>query len=236
MARLHAACNTILPQSCIDCRMPLTNTESTLPYPLCSTCLKRLSRIQGDFCQCCGMPLISEAALCLKCRTDENTLVRNRALYLYIGLAQRLLWGYKFSHQKRLARLFSEQIYQAIASEEEGYAVVPIPGSPKNIHRRGWDQMSVIVRDLHHRYHIPTLELFDHRRREAQKNLNRKNRAINAASTFSLKPHLKTPPWLHTVILLDDMYTTGATIRACAQLAHTIGIKQVKSMTICIAL
>lgn len=236
MARLRAACNTILPQSCLDCRIPLTNADSALPYPLCRACLAHLPRITGDCCQRCGIPLISEATFCLKCRTKEQDAVRNRALYLYIGFAQRLIWSYKFSHQKRLAHLFAEQVYQAIENTTGTYAVVPIPGSPKNIRRRGWDQMRVIARTLNKRYQTPILELFDHRRRKAQKSLNRQERMINAASTFTLKPRLKLPSSPQTVILLDDVYTTGSTMTACAQLVRELGIAHIQSVTLCITI
>lgn len=237
----QALWNRLLPQSCLCCEVPLTDNESALPYPLCGACRARLRRIEGDCCQRCGMPLISEQRHCFKCReTPSSALACNRSLYLYLGLAQHLIWSYKFSQQKSLARFFAAEIGARLTerARHERIAVVPIPGSPRNVRRRGWDQMRVIARHLSVNYKLPVLELFrHHRHRKSQKTLGIQERAANAAITFSIQTRATIPARLQTIILLDDVYTTGATVNACAELVQRAqAAAHVESLTLSIAL
>lgn len=237
LTEIRALKNTLFSQSCAGCEAPLTDDESALPYPLCTACHDRLPVIDDVCCSQCGVPLISEISVCLKCRQPGTRYIdTNRSLYVYADLAQRLIWSYKFSHQRRLARFFAEQIHARIPTWEGDGVVVPIPGSPKNTRRRGWDQMRTIARRLHAQYEVPILDMFRHLRRRTQKSLGKSERAVNAVETFALRPRLVLPANVNSILLLDDVYTTGATVNACARLARSVGIEQVRSLTLSIAL
>jgi len=271
-AALRHCLNLLLPQSCAGCQRVLSPEDSGACYPICSECKGRIVKIEGAYCRHCGLPLISEAELCQRCRTQEaSRVVSNRALYLYIDIAQKLIRAYKFSHQKRLAYFFAEEIATMITgaatttatagahtesvttdarAESAGagthtasatdahttYALVPIPGTPRNVRARGWDQTHVIAGELSARHHIPILHLFTHLRGKTQKKLNRAERAANANHTLALRRNARLPEGVRSLILFDDVYTTGATLHAAAEIVAELAPDQVTSITLSIAL
>ena len=226
-----------MPQQCVGCMRLMPAADGGVTYPMCRICREQIKMIDGICCHQCGMPLISEIDVCLRCRDDAQPFHNNnRALYLYVGLAQRLIWAYKFSHQKRLACFFAEQIYATIPPQASKWAIVPIPGTPKNVRARGWDQIVSIAAHLKKTHHVPVLNILRHFPKRTQKKLNMSERAINAATTFGLKKKIVIPSELQSVILLDDVYTTGATVHACTQILQKAGINTIASITLAIVI
>jgi len=101
--------------------------------------------------------------------------------------------------------------------------LVPVPPRPKKLREKGWDQIEDLVKDLSV---YPQLTIYRCLRRQdgiPQKKLSKTDRAVNLQGKIKLA--VKTVP--DTLILLDDVMTTGATLEACARILKTAGCKKV---------
>ena len=158
-----------------------------------------------------------------------NDRVCNTSLYSYAGIAKDLIQFYKFRGYKNLSLVFSERMDILLA--EMGYShytLVPVPPGKGKIFRTGWDQIDLILKDLQRKGWKSSSLLADSGGR-SQKTLDREERLRESESRYYLKKGASVP---ENVIIIDDVFTTGATIRCCTEAVLTGGAKQVRSLTI----
>lgn len=106
------------------------------------------------------------------------------------------------------------------------FVAVPIPLHWKRLNDRGFNQSDLLARCLP----IPVVSLLRrHRSTASQVKLSREKREVNVANAFSLKKGIFLP---QRVLLVDDVYTTGATISECAKVLKMAGVKEVKAMVL----
>ncbi len=189
-------------------------------------------------CRRCSRTLISEHELCSGCRATEFAFVEAYALFEYRGLARKLLWLYKFENHKPLAQLFAALLYHARLRGRFPATVVPVPAQRRARARRGWDQLEVITRSLSRRYAVPVARALRRARGKAsQKQLGREDRFAQAALQYhvaSSRIRGGALPIGETIVLLDDVITTGATASACAELLIDAGAGGVEVLSLMI--
>ena len=120
-------------------------------------------------------------------------------------------------------------------------AVVPVPLHPLRRWKRGYNQAASFARELAECLNVPVLEgvLIRARKTEPQKGLNDVARLQNLLSAFAIKEE-KLAEWkkdhpFERVILVDDIYTTGTTMEACARLLKQAGVQRVSPVTVAVA-
>jgi competence protein ComFC len=211
----------LMPRSCALCgASPL---ESRDPGPLCGRCSESLVPWRGERCRACGLPLISEEGLCMRCRDVEWSFDYAYPLFSYEGKIRDLISAYKKRCRRSLAGPISRILEAEISRLWPGRTIVPVPPRPGKIRSKGWDQVEEIARRLESRGLIVARPL----RRTAcseQKRLGRKGRAANALTAYSLLPGRASPD---EPLLLDDVITTGATVDACARALKSGGARSV---------
>ncbi|MBN2627046.1 MAG: ComF family protein [Spirochaetales bacterium] len=207
----------------------------SLHMGLCRDCLSELEKesLLGNGetrnCRCCGIRLLSEMDLCTECRRYP-TNQRNMALFSYHGKAGDLIQFYKFQSEKRLYLFFAGQIDRALRHESLiDYALLPVPPSRKKIFKTGWDQMELIGSELK-RLGWPLIHPLAKKEGLSQKKLSREEREREIIGRYYLKRSKKGLP--EKIILLDDVYTTGATLRECTRILKAEGAEDVRSLTI----
>lgn len=122
----------------------------------------------------------------------------------------------------------------------EAQFIVPVPPRKGKINQKGWDQIDELCSLLQYRYGYKILRILERRTKIQQKKLDREGRlqqighaycCISAsARTKLLKPYGGRLP--QTVVLLDDVCTTGATIESCARVLKEVGIKHVNALSL----
>jgi len=199
--------------------------------PLCLECRKLLAVPREDeYCIKCGGPLISEKEICLRCRERDFTFSRARSLFPYKGLYKELLWAYKFDGIKSLSLLFAELLFQEIQRFGENKTIIPVPCRRESKRSRGWDPVEEIARILHKKYKLKYLPVLKRERGRAQKTLSFQERQINLRGRISLRKIKHTLP--EEVLLLDDVFTTGATLNECSKVLIEGGVKEVFCITL----
>ena len=230
---IGAVMDTLLPQGCIVCG---SFAATTAGAPLCRQCRRQLRPIGRQCCDRCGGELISEESRCNHCQDREYDFIRNIAVFDYLGAGHTLLAAYKFANRREIASLFALHVHKIWRREFAETILVPVPGNPKNVRKRGWDQMAVLADLINRRHGVPTVNALIRRRGGSQKQLNRQQRLEHARNLYHVAEKTKKCLRGSAVTLLDDVFTTGATLNACANLLKKAGVERVYAVTLTIRL
>ena len=227
----------LFPRRCLCCGDPLL-FRSSLRFPICSSCEAALSPIEADRrCVVCSVPLISELQRCTRCSQRSFSFTANFSLYEYRGLIRHIISQFKFSNRRSLARLIACLLRSQLENRYHGLPVVPVPGNRRSVRRRGWDPMPEVARALHRDGGSEILAALIRRSGGPQKGLRRRERMENIRGTIQLRRSCRTRRNVpERVVLLDDIFTSGATADECTRVLRLAGVREVFVLTLSIEL
>lgn len=213
----------LYPETCQLCALP------TGGGTLCAACREALPRVPRPICLYCGTPTandVSEPDRCPVCADRPHRLAFIRSALAFSAESMQLVHDFKYHRANHLAPALAtilnelwERTPQLLAQED--WVLVPVPVTPKKLHERGFNQAEELARALA-RLRGGLRLLHPLRRRDtgipSQTRLSAALREKNAHRAYSALPayaaHRRDlPPHL---LLIDDVHTTGATLRACA--------------------
>lgn len=204
---------------------------------VCGICRTKLSYVRGPSCRKCGKPLLAEEReYCGDCARKPRHYRQGRAPFLYDRVMRESIARYKYGNRKEYAAFYAEEILRKCAGEMRFWnaeVLIPIPLHRSRRRKRGYNQAELLARELSKRCGIPTDAkiLFRTKKTKAQKNLDGKERLSNLRGAFSVgKKHV---PY-RTVILVDDIYTTGSTVDEAARVLRENGVQTVYFLCICV--
>lgn len=240
---LSACVDGVLPQRCVVCGLSVSS--STLrPAPVCASCVAGLKPISGERCRVCGVGLVSEHETCLRCRGRELFYDRHVSVFAYAGVAKQLIIAYKFGARVSLADVFAPFLTEVLlrrfvpppAGEDTVSTVpevvlVPVPPSRSGARKRGWDQVAGLSRRVRRLARIEAAAVLQRRGGREQKRLDVQGRSANLLGTVRLRNGGEQLQG-RNVVLLDDVYTTGATINECARVLRTAHAARVDAVTL----
>lgn len=205
----------LFPTSCAVCgRTLLGGAEAD--EGVCAACAEKLRPAAGIRCARCGRPLISERVVCMECRdTPPRSFDGAHLLFPYAGRARRFFIAFKFGACRGAAGFAARSIAEALAARAADIgpdaSIVPVPPRPGKLKRGAWDQVEAIVSRMEKREGACVSRCLARLPCKTQKTLNRSERVENMRSAFVC---VRPPP--RRAVLVDDVYTTGATLNACA--------------------
>jgi ComF family protein len=227
---LAAVLDVLFPQTCAGCGSELPVGQGTIP--LCGRCRQVLcgeGRSLSGYCPGCGAPVMAEQEVpCLRCRDRGLAFVSHEALFDYRGLAQELLRQLKFAGRTGLARLFADLLAPRVEAAYRDCTVVPVPARGRRVRQHGYDAVDLVVRHLASAHRVTAGRLLHRRGGRQLKSLGRAARRTGIAG----RVRLLRPPPARTVLLIDDVYTTGATSDECAAVLLAGGAPAVRVLTI----
>jgi ComF family protein len=189
---------------------------------LCECCNNYIIDEIYPFCLICGLE-ISYNNLCVNCR-KTSSITRAFVVGQNKTTLKRLLYAYKFTPARGLSRDLSHLLDRALPILPSDTIIVPIPTISKHIRQRGFGHIELIARQLARRRRLPYRQLLLRRDNSVQHGLNAAARAQSAAKTFRLRPKSEIA---RTVLLIDDIYTTGQTIKAASKLLKSAGARTI---------
>lgn len=219
----------LIPHFCLLCGTPVEGPPA-VDLPLCRRCRSELEEIGGERCALCGKELYSEKGTCYACREAGHLCPEVYPIFRYKGAPAALLRRYKTAKRSSLARFWADLMAGVIDARWPGSAVVPVPPRPEKLKRREWDQVEAIAVFLEKRgYRVE--RILARSTTIQQKHLSRTMRKANAEKGYYLIPSFaaKTP---ERAVLIDDVYTTGATVDSCAKALFENGSKKVAALVI----
>ena len=216
----------LLPRSCvlcgIDCRQ----------HNVCPACVARLPRLPESSCPVCALPT-PDAAVCGHCLKSAPYFDATRSLYRYDFPADKLIQALKY--RRRLASAdFLSRALAGLPLDEHPDLILPVPLAPARLAARGFNQALELARPLAKRLQVP-IELAAVRRcRETapQVSLPWKARAGNISHAFECSVDLTGK----TVLVVDDVMTTGATLNELARVLKAHGARRVVNRVVARAL
>lgn len=202
---LLAPLQALVPSTCAACGVP---------GPVCCRdCAAMLRPLPAPLCERCGHPLGVAAPRCAHCRGRVSGA---RAAVRYDGPAPALVASLKDRGRAGVAELLADLIVEATPPPPEGAVLVPIPLTRARLRRRGFNQSAVIARALGRRWarRVDTDLLVRSGADDSQRGASATLRQAQVRGVFALTTGRYAP---HTVCLVDDVHTTGATLAAAAQ-------------------
>lgn len=213
-------------------------TDDTRTYGLCNDCMRDISWINGRSCVKCGkaMSETDPGEVCFYCRNHEHIFDKGYACAEYGAHEKAMLYELKYASRGDIGRAIGEIVYDRMAAElgedvlAGAYdAVIPVPAFKKRRDRRGFNQAEVIASsfseyaDLECRTDI----LIRVKETKAMKGLGPSERRANIHGAFKLKEQKPGPVKGRRLLLIDDIYTTGATIDEAASVLKSAGAARV---------
>ncbi len=225
--------NLIFPPSCALCGGLLTRNEKYI----CDDCSMTLPRITGPVCLKCGKEIADEEAeLCEDCNNHIRSFIKGYPAMNYEEPLRTSIAAFKYHDKKEYGEYFAYEIVRTCGGKilEEGPDVlVPVPVHKNKIKKRGYNQAEILAKELGRRLDIPVDSKILIRTLNTlpQKALNNIERENNLKKAFNSGEKCVK---YNKVMLVDDIYTTGATIEACTKVLHDIGVSEVSFTSICI--
>ena len=156
---------------------------------------------------------------------------RNLALFAYAGAAGELIGRLKFEGRSRIAPFFAGRVYDEMRQWSDQFPVVPVPSRPG---RRTPDAVELVARTLERRHGIRILRLLARTGGSPQKSLDLRQRRENLRGRIGLAQGRRGEPVPRRAVILDDVFTTGATLDACARVLLEAGCSEVRGLTLAI--
>ncbi len=226
--------NLAFPDDCRLCEKPLSNLSR---IPVCPACLALPKPLQAEFfCRACRTPFaddypLDENDLCTVCREGLANFDAAYSFGSYEGSLQQLIHLFKYAKIETLAEPLSRFLLQALPLESNFDLVMAMPMHWRKRWERGFNQAELLAKPVARRYGLP---LADNLRRtrytKSQAGLTESARRDNLRGSFVVRHPEQVAG--KRILLIDDVFTTGSTLRAAAAVLKAAGTAQVAALTL----
>ncbi len=227
---LRVLLDLVLPARCPGCG---TIVPGDMKY--CATCWDGLRFITAPLCACCGTPFefdLGPQARCGACLATPPKYTRARAAVVYADTGRTVLLSFKNRDREHLARVMAAAMLRAGAELLEGDPLlVPVPLHRWRLLRRGFNQSALLAGRIGKARGLDVAvdALVRVRATPRSRGMSRSRRAANVRGVFKVaRPDAVRG---RTVVLIDDVMTTGATAEACTRLLLRKGARCVHILT-----
>ncbi len=224
--------DAIYPPRCLACTV-----ATDQPHGLCPACWRDTHFIVGTTCTRCGVPLIGGGGaddVCESCQRHPPAWDRGAAAVIYAGAGRRVVLSLK--HGDRLDMVGPLAGWMAAAGREvlaEADLIAPVPLHWRRLVKRRYNQSAELARRLARLSGRPAVpDLLLRRRATAPQHGPRESRSANQAGAFALNPRHAGALAGRTVLMIDDVLTSGATLSACADTLRAGGAARVNVLAL----
>lgn len=226
---------TAFPSQCAGCGDPVVGARFS---GVCLECVPRLQVIEDPKCLTCGFPFFGDTdshTHCMHCEHLKPEFRQGWSIALFRGPLRELIYALKYNEGFWVLRDIGELVRSApnLASFVEGATLVPVPLHPRKMRERGYNQSELLARVI--------VGVMPHCRSEnllcrhvdtvSQTQFDRKQRIRNLKNAFSLRQNRAIDP-AQRYIIVDDVFTTGSTVNACAAALRRAGARSIDVLTI----
>lgn len=197
-------------------------------HKICPGCIAKRKILTSPYCMKCGKKVQEQRELCEDCRNKKHLFFRGRALYEYESIAGSI-YRFKYGGRQEYAEFYGEEMANLLGDFVRGIkpdALIPIPLHKSRQRKRGYNQAALLARTLGRRLDVPVLEGYLLRVKNTMplKRLNPKERQNNLKKAFKIA---QNDVKLKTVMVVDDIYTTGSTVDEAAETLLDCGVERV---------
>jgi ComF family protein len=238
-----ALLDLIFPPICVVCGTDLKNEgdQQSMQWAgqgMCRECIEGIPWLRPPYCPMCAKPISSAVVPshpCSECLLEPPPFESARALMIYREEIFPIIHRMKYGARPSLARFFGEVMlreFERVLGDMEVDGIIPIPLHPRRLRQRGFNQAALMAKRIGRRLGIQVEERAFARTRwtEPQVGLSRARREVNVRGAFKVRQpeKIQDRQWL----LVDDVYTTGSTLREAARTLKKAGAATVQVLTL----
>ncbi len=216
-----------LPPRCAGCGTIVEDVHS-----FCTDCWTQVEFLGDNGCRTCGLPLeATEAATCGVCLARPPRIARTRSAVAYGDLTRSLAIRLKYGRKVAIARTMARYMAPLLPTNDGDLILVPVPLHRTRLWQRGFNQSALVAHELSRRLSFPTKPMVLRRlkRTPPLKGMTPRQRRKTVAGAFGVADRSVVAG--RTVILIDDVLTTGSTAEACARALQRAGASRVELIT-----
>jgi len=237
----------VFPDKCLKCGIYIQqDPELALSSCYCPACLGNLPLFESPFCPCCGLIFSSrtgEDHLCESCMKKAPVLDTVKAVFEYKDVIREAIALFKYQARLSLAKPFEHYLYEAFDTWFAGdpiHMICPIPLHRKKAVKRGYNQSYLLVRRFRglyqKQYRSPppwsldfrSLKRIRHTPSQTGLDVNAREKNLKRAFVWQSNRNLEGK----SVLLVDDVYTTGSTCNSAARALKDVGAAQVSALVL----
>ena len=234
LRRLRESVLSLLaPPKCASCGKVLSQENV-----FCESCNNTFRLVEEPFCSICGLPFktrVGSNHLCASCRNEPVWFDRARAMFVYEGAVRKAIHRFKYHAGLFQARTLGEMLANVVgdlSASSSWDLITPVPLHETKLRQRGFNQALLLSKYAARRVGI-SLEVETLRRTRLtrpQVELSGTERLKNVRNAFKVvSPEVFDN---RRVLLVDDVFTTGATLRECARVLKKAGASRVDAVTL----
>lgn len=203
---------------------------------ICDSCREKLHYVSQVHCMKCGKPLLEEEEeYCIDCKKKKHSYVQGKSLYEYRSIADSI-YRFKYGKRREYAEFFGEELAKHFAPVIKRWkveAIIPVPVHTSRKRERGYNQAELLADELGKHLGIPVEKNLIVRCKKTipQKELKGAERQNNLKKAFKI---VGNDVKLSTIIIVDDIYTTGSTVDEMVEVLKGTGIDKVYVLTLAI--
>src|SRR5918999_3694179 len=219
---LAALADLFYPERCVGCERRASDV-------LCRACFEALPGVGSPLCGRCGLPSAFAAYLCEECKNVDFGFESARAPLKYEGVGKQVVHALKYRGYKRVVERLAVPLMLQTLGDGGFDAVVPVPLHRSRLRKRGFNQAELLARGVAEKMKATvsdTLEVVRSTRDQVE--LSAAQRRANVAGAYTA-----TKPLRGKILLIDDVFTTGATLSACAGTMVRAGAEEVHALSLC---
>lgn len=221
--------DNIFPPQCASCSCLVS-----VPHTLCVTCWRDLEFITDPCCIVCGYPLEKDTVYCGDiCQKQKLFLAKIRSAVIYNDISANIIQNLKYQDRTENSIILSNWLYSAghdLAQEAD--LIIPVPLHKAKLFKRKYNQAAMIAKRFAKQAHKQCDFNILIRQKDimSQSKLSQYERIQNVKGAFYVMN--KELIYNKTILLVDDVVTTAATVNECARVLLTAGAKKVISLTV----
>ena len=229
----------LFPAKCVICRKPLGWSN---PEPVCSSCSMKIRSIEEPICFTCGYPILAEIGnvpkekiTCTSCKKNVPKFTQTRSVFYYEGVLRQLVHSFKYQGKITIGKMLAQSMGDYCRDGSyfpTAECIVPVPLGIKKLRHREFNQSLILAKVVGKYLKVPVYPFALKKVKEPapQMQLSRQARMRNVRGAFMVRNKKQINQ--KEVLLVDDVFTTGATIRECSRVLLQHGVKKVWALTL----
>ncbi len=227
---IYGFLSLIFPLNCLICRRGL---ESENKKHLCNHCWAEIGLIKAPVCSRCGRP--SALSTCIACKAKHYYFQTARVAGIYEGVLRECVHLFKYGKKAYLAEPLGELLVAMMRNDGcliKADLLVPVPLDKRRHREREFNQAYLLAQVISRRFSIPVSSRNLRRTRTTppQTQLNRRQREKNVRGLFRVGKAKEYQG--KTILVIDDVFTTGSTANECAKILSQAGAREVNVLTV----